>query len=204
MSVGAEADLADVLGRIGRHWGWILSFGVLTVLAGAAAIFWPGETLRVVAIIFGVQLVVSGVFELVEALSPAHGTSGDRWFAGVLGALSILVGVICLRNVFATLFGLALLIGLYWIIHGLLQLFYALADRGMPARGWMIATGALSVVAGIVVVADPVLSLLFLAIMLGVWLVVYGAIMIWVAIRLRSAPSGTVAEAPGSPARGIP
>ena len=45
MNDGQQADAADVLASIGRHWGWIMAFGVLTVLAGVAVLAWPGRTL---------------------------------------------------------------------------------------------------------------------------------------------------------------
>jgi uncharacterized membrane protein HdeD (DUF308 family) len=38
MNDGQQADAADVLASIGRHWGWIMAFGVLTVLAGVAVL----------------------------------------------------------------------------------------------------------------------------------------------------------------------
>ena len=39
-----QADAADVLASIGRHWGWIMAFGVVTLLAGVAVLAWPGRT----------------------------------------------------------------------------------------------------------------------------------------------------------------
>ena len=50
-------DGADVLARVGRHWGWMMTFGVISLLAGVAVLAWPGRTLIVVAVLFGIQLV---------------------------------------------------------------------------------------------------------------------------------------------------
>ena len=41
MNDGQRADAADVLASIGRHWGWMMAFGVLTVLAALRC--WPGR-----------------------------------------------------------------------------------------------------------------------------------------------------------------
>ena len=38
---------ADMIGRLGRHWGWVLAYGILTLLAGVLVLAWPGETLLV-------------------------------------------------------------------------------------------------------------------------------------------------------------
>ena len=41
-----------VLASIGRHWGWIMAFGVLTLLAGVAVLAWPGRTLMEITLGF--------------------------------------------------------------------------------------------------------------------------------------------------------
>jgi uncharacterized membrane protein HdeD (DUF308 family) len=52
MNDGQQADAADVLASIGRHWGWIMAFGVLTLLAGVAVLAWPGRTLMEITLAF--------------------------------------------------------------------------------------------------------------------------------------------------------
>jgi uncharacterized membrane protein HdeD (DUF308 family) len=58
---------ADMLAQLGRHWGWVLSFGIITLLAGILVLAWPGATLLVIAVLFGVQLIVAGIFRFVAA-----------------------------------------------------------------------------------------------------------------------------------------
>ena len=49
---------ADMLGRLGRHWGWLFAYGLLTLIAGLAVLVWPSETLLVLAVLFGIQLIM--------------------------------------------------------------------------------------------------------------------------------------------------
>jgi uncharacterized membrane protein HdeD (DUF308 family) len=49
-------DPVATIGRIGRHWGWFLVFGILTVALGICAVAWPAITLLAAAIVVGVQL----------------------------------------------------------------------------------------------------------------------------------------------------
>src|SRR5580704_6926184 len=58
-------DVGDRLGRLGRHWGWLLFFGVLMVAAGVCAVAWPGPTVVVLAVLFGIQILVSGIFSFI-------------------------------------------------------------------------------------------------------------------------------------------
>jgi uncharacterized membrane protein HdeD (DUF308 family) len=177
----------DMLGRLGRHWGWVLGYGVLTVVAGVAALAWPGETLLVVAVLFGIQLIFSGVFRLVAALSMDEMSGGSRVLYVLLGILSVIVGLWAIRHVLLTLLALVLFLGIYWIVSGTIDIFTALSHRGMPERGWTGVLGLLSILAGLIVLAVPGLSLIGLAVILGVWLLIFGLMEIRAAFRIRRA-----------------
>jgi uncharacterized membrane protein HdeD (DUF308 family) len=69
------ADPVATISRIGRHWGWLLAFGTLTVALGICAVVWPAITLLAAAIVFGVQLIVAGIYRLVAAFA-SDDTSG--------------------------------------------------------------------------------------------------------------------------------
>jgi len=179
-------DGADVVARVGRHWGWMMTFGVISLLAGVAVLAWPGRTLIVVAVLFGIQLVVTGIFRFVAAFASEDLTGGIRVLLAVLGMLSLIVGLYAVRHVLVTLLALALLFGIYWIINGAVELFMALSARGVPGRGWSGVMGAISVVAGLLVLVYPAISLLTLVIVLSVWLLVLGVMEITLAFRSRS------------------
>jgi uncharacterized membrane protein HdeD (DUF308 family) len=192
-----RGDPADVLAGIGRHWGWVLFFGIVTVLAGLFALVWPDRTLQVIAVLFGIQLVVAGIFRFVTALAVDEASGGTRVLLALLGVLSFIVGLYALRNVLVTIAALALLLGIFWIVNGVVETFTALSDRGMQGRGWAIFMGLLSIVAGVVVLVYPGISLATLAIVLGFWLIVFGVMEIVAAFRLRSVgqAAGRVATA---------
>jgi uncharacterized membrane protein HdeD (DUF308 family) len=67
-----------------------------------------------------------------------------------------------------------------------IEIFTALAHHDLPARGWTALTGVLSALAGIILLAFPGLTLLGLAVILGVWLVVFGVMEMTAALRLRT------------------
>jgi uncharacterized membrane protein HdeD (DUF308 family) len=179
-------ELTGMLGRVGRHWGWVLAFGIITLAAAIAVLVWPGETLLVVAVLFGIQLIVSGIYRFIAAFAIDDAGAGARVLLALLGVLSIIIGLYAVRHVLLTLLALVLLLGIYWIVNGIIEVFTALTHRGTQERGWTIAMGLLSLVAGIVVLAYPGLSLYGLAVVLGVWLAVFGVMEITAAFRLRS------------------
>lgn len=177
---------ADKIARLGRHWGWVLAYGFVTLLAGIVVLAWPGETLLVLAVLFGVQLIVSGVFRFVGALASDDLTGGTRVLLALLGVLSVIIGLWAVRHVLLTLLALVVFLGIYWVINGAIEVFTALSHRGLPERGWTAFMGLLSAIAGIIVLAYPGLSLLSLAVILGVWLLVFGVMEMVLAFRIRS------------------
>jgi uncharacterized membrane protein HdeD (DUF308 family) len=176
---------ADMIGRLGRHWGWVLAYGILTLLAGIGVLVWPGETLLVLAVLFGVQLIVSGIFRFVAALASDDLTGGTRVLLALLGVLSIIIGLWAVRHVLITLLALTVFLGIYWIVSGVIDVFATIAHREMPGRGWSAVMGILSALAGIIVLAYPGLTLLGLAVILGIWLLVFGIMEITAAVRIR-------------------
>jgi uncharacterized membrane protein HdeD (DUF308 family) len=180
----------DILTRVGKHWGWLLFFGIATLVAGILTIAWPGRSLLAIAIVVGIQLLINGIYRLVVAFSElGEGHRGWLVFAGVL---SIVVGMLCLRNAFQTILALTLLVGIFWTVQGVMSLFDAFARPEIPNRGWAIFSGALSVIAGIVIFAWPIDSAFALALVLGVWLVLLGIVEIMGSFRIRQLATGPV------------
>jgi uncharacterized membrane protein HdeD (DUF308 family) len=158
----------------------------------------PGRTIQVIAVLFGLQLVEAGIYRFVDELATDDESGGTRVLLALLGVLSFIVGLYALRNVLVTIAALALLLGIFWIVNGAVEAFTALSHRGMQGRGWTIFMGLLSIVAGVVVLVYPGISLATLAIVLGLWLLLFGVMEIVLAFRLRSVGHAAARVAPAT------
>ena len=185
-----SSDPAEMLGRVGRHWGWVLFFGIITLVLGVLALAWPGHTLIAIAVVFGVQLVVMGVFRFVASFAYPDLSGGTRVLYALLGVLSLIIGLYALRHVLITIVALALLLGIFWVVNGTTELFTAISQRELPNRGWNIFSGILGIIAGFILLVYPAISVLALAIVVSVWLIVYGMMEISVAFQMRSLARG--------------
>ena len=183
---GTRGDPADMVAAVGRHWGWLLTFGIITFLVGIAALVWPGRTLVVIAVLFGIQLIVMGIFRFAGAFAHDERSGGTRVLLAVLGVLSLIIGLFAVRHALITLLALAVLLGIFWIISGAIELVTSLSRADTQHRGWTAAMGVLSVLAGIVVLAYPGISLLVLAVVLSIWLLLFGFMQIMLAFRVRA------------------
>jgi uncharacterized membrane protein HdeD (DUF308 family) len=182
-----------MLTTLGRAWGWVLSFGIVTLIAGLMTVAWPDATILVVAILVGIQLFVSGIFRLVSAFTD-EGEGHRAWWA-ILGLLSIAVGIMCLRNLFVTIAALTLVLGIVWVIQGITE-FFAGVMASTPHRAWTTFMGILGFIAGVVVLTYPFTSILAVAWVFGVWLIFYGVMQIVVAFKVKNMAEGA-ARAPG-------
>jgi uncharacterized membrane protein HdeD (DUF308 family) len=196
MEAQPRTDTTQRVVGAGRQWEWVLAFGIVTIAAGILALVWPGRTIVAVAVLFGIQLIAAGVFRFAAALATDEASGGTRVLFALLGVLSFIVGLYAVRNVQVTVAALALVLGIFWVVNGAIEVFAALAYRDVPRRGWAVAMGALSVVAGVVVLAYPGISLVTLAVVLGFWLVALGVMELFAAFAMRSVGRATSRLAP--------
>jgi uncharacterized membrane protein HdeD (DUF308 family) len=169
-----------------KSWIWSVVLGLVAIAIGVIVMVWPDRTVRVVGILFGIYLLVSGFLEIVLAFAPEQ-RAGMRVLAVLAGALSILVGLLCFRGAFESTLLLALWIGFGWLIRGIVRSVAAASAPYEPHRGWQIFGGVLLAVAGVVVIVNPVVSLLTLVILVGIWLIVLGVWQIIEAFTVRRA-----------------
>ena len=191
----------DLTGLAGQS-AWVLGLlGAVALVTGVLALFWPGKTLVVVALLFGIELVVTGVLRFVEAFTVPGESGGMRALLALLGVLSVIVGIWAARHLGLTILVMGLVLGTYWIVHGMLEVFVGVTNREAGSRGLRITLGVLSVLAGIVVVVWPGISLAAITWALGIWLIVLGVGQLVAAFQLRRA---THAATPAAPVRPRP
>lgn len=173
--------------RVNRAWGSFAIFGALTFVVGILVLAWPGHTLVALAVLFGLQLVISGLVRLVAAIALTDASGGTRALMAILGLLGLLVGLWALRHIDITLSVLALFLAIYWIIDGVVEIFAAIDHPGLPGRGWVVAGGLFGILAGIILLAWPLPSLLVLAVILGIFLLSFGVLELMIGFGLRKA-----------------
>jgi uncharacterized membrane protein HdeD (DUF308 family) len=163
---------AEVLGGLGGSWTWLLGAAVATIVPGILVLVWPDETLHVLAVLVGLHLLVLGGFRFVAAFArPDH---GERFPGLLIAVLYVVAGVLCLRHPLQTITALALIVGMVWLVTGLLALYTAMSSKDLPHRGFLLGAAILGVVAGVVVLALPAESARALTRLLGLWLVLLG------------------------------
>jgi uncharacterized membrane protein HdeD (DUF308 family) len=169
-----------------RLWKGKLVAGLLTIVLGAIVLLWPGPTILVASTLFGVYLLASGLAELFMAFTLPR-SAGTRVLLFISGALSLVLAIMSFRHFgdgYAVLL-LSLWIGIGFIFQGISGVAAGIGESDLPGRGWYIAAGIISVIAGLVVLAWPFDSIAVLTLAAGICLVIIGITQIVHALQNR-------------------
>lgn len=187
-SPGTTPGTPPIPSLLPHLWKSALVSGILSLILGVLVLAWPGISILVAAVWFGVYLVITGIAQVVFAFS-LHVTAGSRILLFISGAAALILAVLAFRHFgqgYAVLL-LAIWIGVGFIFRGVATTVSAISDPTLPGRGWSIFVGVISLLAGIVVIASPFDSIAILALVVGIWLVVIGVFEIVSSFGIRKA-----------------
>ncbi|MDH4309615.1 MAG: DUF308 domain-containing protein [Acidimicrobiia bacterium] len=159
--------------------------GLLTLVLGILVLVWPGVTIGVVVITVGIQFVVVGLLTLTAAITGEDGV-GEKVLLSVLGILGLLAGVVTLARPMRSSVVLVVVIGAFWLVGGIVDLVASVFGRSVPGRAWRIVGAVVSVAAGAIALSWPGITVVALARVLGIWMVVFGGVMLVLGLTQRA------------------
>jgi uncharacterized membrane protein HdeD (DUF308 family) len=176
-----------------RNWWAIALRGVAAIIFGLLTFVMPGITLAALILLFGAYAIVDGVFNVVAV---ARGQAGERdeprWLLVLEGIVSIAAGLVAFLWPGLTALALVYLIGAWAIVKGVLEVVAAVRLRRQIENEWWLGlSGAVSIVFGALVMIAPGAGALAVVFWIGAYAIVFGALLVGLAFRLRSVRSRT-------------
>ncbi len=168
--------------------GLVVTQGVLAILFGIAALFWPGATASIVATLFGMFVLIWGISLLVQSLI-GIGKTGLWWLELVFGIAVLGLGVYLVRNPDTTLAWLILFIGFTFVIRGVVDLVQAFFSNDIAVREnklFYIISALLGLAAGVVVLLHPAAGGLAFLWVVGLYAIVQGVVLIVLANKFQA------------------
>lgn len=173
---------------IGNFRTMILFRGIVAVLFGIITIIWPGLTVSILVLLFGLFAVITGIVVVAAAL---RNTREHGW--GLLlieGILSILAGVVALAWPGITALAFIYVLVAWAIVTGILEV---LAPLSFPMGGGRavltVLAGVLSIIFGILIAQQPASGLLAVAWLIGVYAIAFG--IMYIIVYFQSRPLAT-------------
>ena len=182
MSSTYVVDSSEGFKELGRKWWLLFVFGVITVAFGVVLTFKPGKSVHTIAVIFGIWLLILGVFRLIQAI----GAAGERIELLVVGLLAIVVALILLHHTTTTVAVVGFVVGIFWTIGGIAQLLYGFHANDGRVSWPVVILGLIGTMIGVVCLIYPSLSLSIICVIIGLGLIVYGLVEILVSFEVRS------------------
>lgn len=168
----------------GKTWTWMAALAAICIVGGFMALTNPfGATIFAVTLA-GWVFLIQGVIQVFHAFR-ARDWSGFLWSLGI-GVLSLLVGIVLVVDPLAGAIPLTLLVALLFLATGVAKTMFALALRPLDGWVWVLASGLVSVVLGVMILAGlPATATTILGLLLGIELVSNGVLFLFVALGLR-------------------
>jgi uncharacterized membrane protein HdeD (DUF308 family) len=186
MGMSVPEDAAVLRGpAIAENRNWLrLTVGVVAIAAGVAAFAWPAATVHVIAVLFGLNLLVTGFFRAGLLLFVPGYPLLHRVLGITFGVLTGLVGIVCLRNVAGSVALLLVVVAVGWLLDGLVQIFLGIGDSTKAGDGWSIGSGLIMILGAIALLVWPKVGL-------GAFIFVGSTVLIFVgAAQVISAVAG--------------
>jgi uncharacterized membrane protein HdeD (DUF308 family) len=176
-------------GAVRRHWVLFLCEGISLVILGVLALLVPALASLAAAVFFGWILLVSGIAGLITTLRgpkvPGFGWSLASTLIGIVAG-ALLIGWPLQGTVSLTIVLIAFL-----LLEGAVTVMYALEHRAAPSGrwGWMLASGILDIVLGVLIMAGlPSTALWALGLLVGINMLFGGWALIVMALDARPGP----------------
>ena len=170
---------------LARNWWAIALRGVAAIIFGILAFVLPGITLAALVLLFGAYALVDGVFSLVAAI---RGRGGDApwWALAIEGVAGVAAGLITFFLPGLTALILLYVIAAWALVTGVLEIVAAVRLRKTITNEWWLAgSGVLSVAFGVFLALFPGAGALALVLWVGAYAIVFGALLVALAFRLR-------------------
>lgn len=175
--------LGDAMHRLGHRWGWVVAFGVLSVVLGLAALELTVTATIASVFVIGIFMIVAGGSEIVLGFGSR---SWGRFFLWIVaGLLYVVAGAIALAQPVIAAAFFTLMLGAGFLATGIMRLWLAF-EMPSGTRGWAMLSGVVTALLGVLILAGwPGNSLYLLGLLLGIDLVFYGVGWIGFGLTLR-------------------
>lgn len=173
-TVNVESTVAQAVSAVR---GMLLFEGILIALAGLVLVISPLASLAVITTIIGIFMIVNSIFRIITA---AKLGGPGRTMAIAYGALILLLGVFTVMNPVMMNAVWILLVGVWQLVVGITTLI----GKGRP--GATMISGALSAIVGVALILFPILGLVSLVWIAGLFLMISGIMMLISVAQLKA------------------
>jgi len=164
-------------------WKWLVVRGVLGIVFGILAIFWPLETASALVLLWGFWALVEGISLLIQVFRPRDG--GSRLISAVLGVIALVAAFFAIFSPSVTAQTLTWILGIWLIVRGVIEAISAFVGARLTPRWLLLLSAALSILLGIFFAANPGRGTVGIAVLLGLIALAWGLVFVAAGLLIR-------------------
>ena len=149
--------------------------GVVALLFGILVLVFPKTSLLVIGVLFGLQLIITGVIRLIVGITDKDLEGWEKGLTITLGVLVMIAGIFCLRNPALSILTLLVVLAIGWFVDGVMNIVVGVQNP-KGERLWKVVIGVVFLLGAIVLLVSPVSSVIVLALLAGWILVIFGVV----------------------------
>jgi uncharacterized membrane protein HdeD (DUF308 family) len=162
----------------------MILLGVVAVIVGIIAIAWPGVTVLALVILFAVYAFIDAGLQAARAFSSR--SAGPVFGHLLLSLISLAAGVIALVWPGPTAYVLVIVVAAWALVGGVVEVIAGFGSgETAGTRALFIISGLVSVAFGILLFARPGVGAVTLALLFGLYSLIYGFSQITAGIQVR-------------------
>jgi len=169
---------------IAENWRLYVLRGILAMAFGCMALIWPGLTLGVLVMLFGIYVILEGILALTAAFK--HRGQRSWWLLLLEGIAGIGAGMFAFIWPGLTAVVLLLFIAVWAMLTGILEIAAAVELRKEMEGEWVLGlAGAVSILIGILLIANPGTGALAVIWLIGVYALLFGGLLTYLGFKVR-------------------
>lgn len=176
-------------------WKALLLRGVIGIVFGILVIVWPDIAIGAFVILWGFWALMDGIGSFYQAFQPEESGGGRVWLV-VMGVIAVLAAFFAIFSPAMAAATLTWILGIWLIVRGVFEVVGAFSSTVQTPRWLLLLSAALSIVLGILFVANPGASAVGLAVLFGIMAIVWGIAFIVLGWIIRKDLAAAEPEAP--------
>ena len=174
----------SVSDSVRANWGWLLALGILFIVGGVFAFASPFLASLVVATIVAFVIIIAGVAQIFQAWR-MKSWGGFLWQL-IIGIILLAGGIAIYANPVAGTLTLTLFAAAMFVAKGVFQIILGFRLRPHDGWGWIVASGVVALIVGVLIYAQwPMSSLYALGTLAGISLAFTGWSYVAIALAAR-------------------
>jgi len=162
----------------------LILLGILAVVFGILAIAWPGVTILALVILFAIYAFTAAGLQAARAFSSR--SAGPVFGRLLLALVGLAAGVVALVWPAPTAFVLVIVVAAWALVGGFAEVFAGFGSgETAGTRAMFILSGLVSVAFGVLLFARPGVGAVTLALLFGLYALIYGFSQITAGIQIR-------------------